>query len=87
MMLLTVHNLADAYKILPSEVMDRGTTFDLYILDLHSRWVKYQQQREEAHKQGLPVPKKLSQEQMKEMIRKTKEFEVKRAQNGLQKSQ
>lgn len=42
-MVLTVNNLAKTYKLLPSEVMARATTFDLYVLDVSTRFVKYQQ--------------------------------------------
>ena len=52
-MILTVHNLAENYKCLPSEVMHRATTFDLYVLDVHTKWLKYQHQRS-ANKQANP---------------------------------
>jgi hypothetical protein len=42
-MLLTVHNLAKTYGLMPSEVLERGTTFDLYVLDVSTRHTKYQQ--------------------------------------------
>jgi hypothetical protein len=31
--------------LLPSEVLGRATTFDLYVLDTHSRFIKYQEQK------------------------------------------
>jgi hypothetical protein len=68
-MILTLHNLAEAYKVLPSEALVRASTFDLYVLDCHFRYVKYQEQRAKAQGEGLPPPsKKLTQEQMKAMI-------------------
>lgn len=67
-MILTLHNLAKTYKMLPSEILERGTTFDLYVLDTFSRYVKYQ----EARAQGRSMPSsgkpKLSIEQMKAMM-------------------
>lgn len=72
-MLLTVHNLAKTYKLLPSEALERGTTFDLYVLDVHSRYVKYQ----EARAQGKTVPTNsrhnLTQEQMLDMMKRARE--------------
>jgi hypothetical protein len=72
MMVLTLHNLAETYKMLPSEALDRASTFDLYVLDCHTRYVKYQQEREQAKSQGLPPPKQLSQDQMKAMIERVR---------------
>jgi hypothetical protein len=75
-MLLTIHNLAKNYKLLPSEVLAKGTTFDLYILDTFSRYVKYQEARREgnhtlAQAQSKP---RLTVEQMKKMAESAKTF-------------
>lgn len=51
-MILTIHNLADTYKVLPSEILDKGSTFDLYVLDVYSKYINYQ----EAKANGKPVP-------------------------------
>lgn len=69
-MILTVHNLAENYKCLPSEVLHRATTFDLYVLDVHTKWVKYQHQRaanEQANPNAPKVPV-MSAKQLAEMI-------------------
>lgn len=65
-MILSLHNLAKTYKLLPSEALQRGTTFDLYVLDAHHRYIKYQ----EAKEQGVVVPKKTqhTQEELQAMI-------------------
>jgi hypothetical protein len=76
MMVLTLHNLAETYKMLPSEALAKASTFDLYVLDCHTRYVKYQQDSEQARSQGLPPPKQLSQEQMKAMIERVKNRKV-----------
>lgn len=71
MMILTLNNLAKAYKLLPSEALARATTFDLYVLDVASRHTRYQQDIAE----GKQVPKRnfgLSQDQMKNMIARAK---------------
>jgi hypothetical protein len=59
-MVLTVHNLAENYKCLPTEVMAKATTFDLYVLDTHSRFIKYQEQKAQGKesKQVFASPKK-----------------------------
>lgn len=65
-MILSLHNLAKTYKVLPSEALTRGTTFDLYVLDTHHKYIKYQ----EAKEQGQVVPKKTghTQEELQAMI-------------------
>jgi hypothetical protein len=77
-MILTVHNLAENYKCLPSEVMSRATTFDLYVLDVHTKWVKYQHEQEKAKQKGgpaqanLPRAPKLSEKKMLDMIKQAR---------------
>lgn len=69
MMVLTLHNLAHNYHLLPSEILSRGTTFDLYVLDTHTRWMRKQDENEsKKHNSLAPRPNKLSIEQMKAMI-------------------
>jgi hypothetical protein len=59
-MLLTLHNLAKTYKILPSEALATATTFDLYILDTYHRYVKYSELKAQgkAGKQVFANPQK-----------------------------
>jgi hypothetical protein len=67
MMILTLHNLAKEYKLLPSDALSRATTFDLYVLDVATRYQQYQQDLA----QGKTAPKNnygLTQEQMKAML-------------------
>jgi hypothetical protein len=74
MMLLSLDNLAHRYHLLPSEALGRGTTFDLYVLDISSKWVKYQNDQETAKRTGkAPVRKELSNEEMMDMIKRTRE--------------
>ena len=73
-MVLTLDNLAERYKLLPSDALGRATTFDLYVLDVSSRWVKYQHELAESKANGTPPPsKKLSEAEMKAMIARVKE--------------
>lgn len=37
-MILTLDNLAHRYMCLPSEALSRATTFDLYVLDVSTKW-------------------------------------------------
>jgi hypothetical protein len=79
-MLLTVHNLAKTYGLMPSEVLERGTTFDLYVLDVHTKWVKYQHEQEKIRQgassgadtaQTFKQPK-LSQKQLRAMMERSR---------------
>ena len=42
-MIITLNNLAKEYGLLPSEALSRATTFDLYVLDVSTRWLSYRQ--------------------------------------------
>jgi hypothetical protein len=66
-MLITIHNLAVNYKLLPSEVLAKGTTFDLFVSDTYQRWMKYH----EAKAKGKAPPvssKKHSKDELQAMI-------------------
>lgn len=72
-MVLSVHNLAKTYKLLPSQVLASATTFDLYVLDTATRYVKYQQDVAEG-KQAKAH--KLSQQEMLDMIKRARGEDV-----------
>jgi hypothetical protein len=61
--------------LLPSEALERASTFDLYVLDVSSRWVKYQQDMADSKQKGVAPPpaKNLSQQQMMDMIKRARE--------------
>jgi hypothetical protein len=69
-MIVTVHNLAKNYKLLPSEVLERGTTFDLYVLDTATRYIRYQQ--DIADGKVVKKDNKLSQQEMLDMIQRAR---------------
>lgn len=69
-MILTLHNLAKTYKMLPSEALARATTFDLYVLDTFHRYVKYQEAKQQGH--GAPTTPNLSQAEMQAMIERVR---------------
>jgi hypothetical protein len=69
-MLVTLHTLAQSYHLLPSEALARATTFDLFVLDNYSRFMKYQE--EKSNRQAPQVQKKLTQLEMQAMIDKVR---------------
>lgn len=70
MLTLTLDNLAHRYQLLPSEALARATTFDLYVLDISTKWVKYQQDLQEG-RTGRATPR-LNTEEMMAMIDRAK---------------
>lgn len=76
MMILTLDNLAHRYNCLPSQALEKGTTFDLYVLDISAKWNRYQNERAENEAKGInstSITPKLSVDEMKAMIARTKE--------------
>lgn len=69
MMVLTLNNLAEKYKCLPSEALERGNTFDLYVLDISTKWLKHQQDKADGKVTEAPA---LTQDQMQEMIQRVR---------------
>lgn len=66
-MIITIHNLAVNYKLLPSEVLAKGTTFDLFVSDTYQRWMKYHEAKAKGH--SAPVsPRRYSQQDLLKMI-------------------
>lgn len=70
-MILTIDTLAERYKMLPSEVMARSTTFDLYIMDAAMSYHNYQNKKANNH--GVDPTPELTQEEMLDIIRKTRQ--------------
>lgn len=70
-MLITVDVLAQRYGLLPSEVLNRASTFDLRVMELANMKVK----REQDIREGKLVPQSkhnLTPEQMKAMIQQVR---------------
>lgn len=67
-MLLSLDNLAKRYGLLPSEALGRATTFDLYVLDVSSKFQNH------INSESTTNPGKLSQEQLMRMYNTAKEF-------------
>ena len=60
--------IAKQYGVLPSQVRENGTTYDLMIYDVMMSWEQYQQERAEG-KMSTP---NLSKEEMLKMVERTK---------------
>lgn len=58
------------YGLLPSQVRDFGTTYDIKITEAMVSW---ENKLYEEAKTGVPAAPQLSQEQMKAMLQKVKE--------------
>jgi hypothetical protein len=54
--------------------MERGNTFDLYVMDIATRYERYQQQKsQEGFGKGLPLPKRMpNTKEMMEMLKRAK---------------
>jgi hypothetical protein len=69
MMLISIDNLAHRYHCLPSEALERATTFDLYVLDVSSRYSKYRSE----WKDGIPPAKMPTQDEMVDMLKRARQ--------------
>ena len=66
---MLLDNLATRYHLLPSEVLQRGDTLDVMVMEASQQWTRLQQERAEAKRNGKAAPSpKLSVSQMKAMM-------------------
>jgi len=64
-MILTLDNLATRYNCLPNQALHNATTFDLYVMDIATRWSAYQQQKASGGPDtGRPTPRPSQQDLM-----------------------
>jgi len=70
-MILTLDNLAHRYKCLPSEALANATTFDLYVLDVSTKWENHRN----AVANGEVKSKQPTQEEMLSMIARARSEE------------
>lgn len=80
--ILQIDGLGKRYGILPSEVLRRGDTFDLYIMDCAMSFERYHQQKQ--MNDGKPPIQSYSTEKLLEMLpeHKRKEIDEKRRNNS-----
>jgi hypothetical protein len=69
-MFLAIDSLAERYGMLPSQVMEQASTFDLYVINASMEWRSRQQALAEGGYKSAPH---LSQETMKEMLESLKQ--------------
>ena len=46
--MITIGALAKTYHLLPSEVLARGTSFDIMVMDVMTAWEDYHQKKSEG---------------------------------------
>lgn len=81
MMVISLDNLAYRYGILPSEALARGTTLDLYVMDVGAKWSHKQHEEANGTKRfgaDLKPPPKLTEQEMFDMINRVKAQEANR---------
>lgn len=59
--------MADRYKMLPNEILSRGTTFDLYVMDAALSYHNYQQKKAQGK-----VATDFSSDELQNMIQKVR---------------
>jgi hypothetical protein len=65
--------LATRYHLLPSEIIQRGDTLDVLVMEVAQSWQHKQRELAEARASGrAPPAPKLSVEQMQSMIEKAR---------------
>ena len=67
--------------MLPSEILAKGSTFDMYVLDVATRWVKYQQEQAEGKESATKVTSR-SQPSQKELMAMIERVKKRGAANG-----
>ena len=69
--ILQIDRLSKRYGILPSEVLRRSDTFDLYVMDAAMSFERYHQKKANAN--GKPIVPDLSQDQLLKILKKNKQ--------------
>lgn len=64
---MLIDTMADRYKMLPSEVMNRASTFDIYVMDAALSYQNYQRKKQEGK-----LAEELSTDELQEMMRKAR---------------
>jgi hypothetical protein len=61
--------MAHRYKMLPSQILELGTTFDLYVIDVSSRYQTYLHDKAHGNQPKSNIP---SQAEMVAMIKRAR---------------
>lgn len=68
-MIILVDTMAERYGILPSEVMSRATTFDLFVCDTAIGYRNYQTDKAHGRNTGVYKPESYSQDELMSILR------------------
>ncbi len=84
--MISLHNLAERYHLLPSEILERGNTLDLQVLDIATKWEIRQKQIAEGKlpKSGKD-PNAYTVDELQEILKKTKETKNAKTNKGRKK--
>lgn len=67
-MVLSIDNIGKRYGLLPSEVMSRASTFDLFVLDAALSYELHQHEKASGKKSTPEIP----QEKLLEVVKRTR---------------
>lgn len=68
-MLVSIDALAQRYGLLPTEVLERASTFDLRVMEVGNR---YSNRKQTMSQGGAPPAPKLTQKEMERMLAQVK---------------
>jgi len=68
---LTIETMAKRYKMLPSEVLERATTYDLYLMDVAMSYHNYEMQK--INNNGVAPAPDLTEQEMLDIMNKVKQ--------------
>ena len=67
--MVTIDNLANRYSLLPSEILERGSTFDLQVLNISTQYdVHMRKKNDKTSTFKTPDRPELTEAQMNKMI-------------------
>jgi len=67
---ITIDSIAHRYGCLPSEVMQRATTWDLYVADIAAQHENWQYEKAKGGSGSAPVPEPDQLQAMLDQVRK-----------------
>jgi hypothetical protein len=80
---LLLDGLATRYHLLPSEVLERGDTLDVLVMDVSMTWLDQEMEKKRAVSEGrAPIPKKMSTETLQAMLDKVRKKNENQADQG-----
>lgn len=68
--MVTIETMAKRYKMLPSEVLERATTYDLHLMDIAISYHNYEMAK--INNNGVAPAPDLSEQEMLEIMNKVR---------------